>query len=158
LFPIFFIDRDYKIYLQSSNKESGYKLKDFNYRSIDISPGYYINALSFDKNLFDKEFFTSFKASDIINIILPSINYLDSDFSSFDIITECISEVSRNKSWITNYSKLVDWISKKENLKVEIGHYSDNELITVKLSNKGNELIENVGLVFSVPSSIKYVE
>ena len=154
----FFIDQDYKIYLQSSNTESDYKLKDFEYRNIDFSPGYYKNALSFDKYLFEKEFITSFESSDIINIILPSKNYPGSDFSSSDIINESISRVSRNNSWITNYSKLIDWIIKKENLKVEIEHFSDDELITIKLSNKGNELIENVGLVFSVPSSIKYLE
>jgi hypothetical protein len=154
----FFIDQDYKIYLQGSKTEPDYKLKDFKYGSIDLSSGYYKNTLRFEKHLFDKEFVTSFESSDIVNIILPSKNYPGSDFISSDIINECISEAARNNSWITNYSKLINWIIKKENLKVEIEHFSDDEQITIKLSNKGNELIENVGLVFSVPPSIKYLE
>ncbi len=139
----FFIDENFRIYLNEVNSQAYTKLNNFEYGTINLTPGLHNES----NKLFDAEFSLRLESSDITNILLPSKNYPGSDFSAADIISDCFTRVSLNNIWITSYSKAIDWIIKRANLNVELEQSTSENMLTIELSYSGEELAEQVGLV-----------
>ena len=83
----FFIDENFRIYLNEVNSQAYRKLNNFEYGTINLTPGLHNES----NKLFDAEFSLRLESSDITNILLPSKNYPGSDFSAPDIISECFT-------------------------------------------------------------------
>jgi hypothetical protein len=144
----FFIDNNFRIYVKEVDSRSYKKLNNFEYGKMDLTPG--LNNES--KELFGAEFYVQLESSDITNIFLPSKNYPGSDLSASDIISECNSKFFDNSIWITSYSNLIDWIDKRQNMNVNLEESTTGNMLTINLSYSGKELVEQVGLVLSLPN------
>jgi hypothetical protein len=150
----FYVDQDYKILFKSASDKEENIYNKINYSLIDLTKYDFEEETKSVSEYLD----TGFISSDIINILLPSKNDIRSNLSISDLLNEYISVASLKNFWLTNYSRIIDWIDKKENLDVKIEETENDEIFKIKLTNNNDQVVENIGLSLIPPSSNKNPE
>jgi len=148
----FYVDQSYKIFFADTDENVNNIYSNLNYEVTDLTAF----DLKNERQPLNEKLNEGFESSDIVNILLLSEKYNNSDLSTSDMLDECISAVSLNNSWLTNYSQLIEWIKNREKLAVNIERMEGDEMFVVKLTNNGDQIVENVGLSLTLPSSKKY--
>ena len=143
----FIIDLNHRIHLNVVESKTCETFRNFEYGAIDFLPGVQKEL----NQIFDYKFYSQLEYVDIININLPSKNYFNTNISASEIIKECYSRITSKNNWITSYSELIKQVNNTNNLHAEIEKSKDENLLTLKISNSGNQLIEKVGLFLSIP-------
>lgn len=79
-----------------------------------------------------------------------------SSANNIKIAAEELIRIAKDESYVTTYSKLLSWINSKSSLSVNIEDVTDESKIVLRIRNAGVNIIEEIGIVVSLPSSINY--
>ncbi len=94
--------------------------------------------------------------------IIPVINI--DQFSNFnsrmesETFKKILSYSTKNYSWVAPYSGIVDWLTKKENISINIKEIGEKPVLRLIIENRNKDKVANVGIKVILPQKYKNPE